>query len=105
MELKDRLQILISSAQIVQSKGVLSLDDAVLVKSAIDHITNNNDINTGVKILIKTAELGQSKGCFTLKDAYVLYIAIEGLVDALEQLKEQEKPESTEDDDKSENEQ
>lgn len=36
MELNDRFNILIQGSQIAQSKGILSLDDAVYVKKAID---------------------------------------------------------------------
>lgn len=83
MELKDRLDVLIQAAQLTQSKGILSLDDAVVVKSAIDNISQNTNINQSVHVLIKVAQLGQSKGCFTLKDAYIIYIATEGLIECL----------------------
>lgn len=38
MEKKEALKILVEVALVAQARGVLSLDDAVLVKSAIDAI-------------------------------------------------------------------
>lgn len=38
MEKKDALKVLVEVALVAQARGVLSLDDAVLVKSAIDTI-------------------------------------------------------------------
>lgn len=38
MEKKDALKVLVEVALVAQARGVLSLDDAVLVKSAIEAI-------------------------------------------------------------------
>lgn len=83
MELQDRLNVLVQSAQLAQNKGILSLEDAVVVKTAIDNIQSNKDIETSIKILIHVAQLAQSKGCYTLKDAHVIYVVIDGILDVL----------------------
>lgn len=75
MELNERFSVLIQGAQIAQSKGVLSLDDAVYVKNAIESIKRNENLDIAVKILVRTIESAQLKGCYTLRDAYVLFIA------------------------------
>ena len=78
-ELNNRFNVLIQAAQIAQTKGVLSLDDAVYVKKAIDSVKAGENLDIAAKILIKTAQVAQSKGVYSLKDAYVIYIASEGL--------------------------
>lgn len=83
MELKDRLNILVQGSLLAQSKGVLSLDDAVYVKKAIDCINDNTELDISSKILIKTVTNAQSKGCYSLKDAYLIYAAINGIEDLL----------------------
>lgn len=83
MELTDRFNILIQGAHIAQSKGLLSLNDAVLVKNAIDCVEQKVNLVEAAKILIRTAELGQSNGSYTLKDAHYLYSALHGLFDLL----------------------
>lgn len=83
MELKDRLNILVQGSLLAQSKGVLSLDDAVYVKKAIDCINDNTELDISSKILIKTVTIAQSKGCYSLKDAYLIYAAINGIEDLL----------------------
>lgn len=79
MELSERLNVLIQAAQLAQNGGILSLDDAVVVKTAIDNIRANKDVDTAVKVLINVAQIAQSKGCYTLKDASIIYIAIDGI--------------------------
>lgn len=75
MELNERFSVLIQGAQIAQSKGVLSLDDAVYVKNAIESVKRNENLDIAAKILVKTVEVAQLKGCYTLRDAYALFIA------------------------------
>lgn len=86
MDLNERFNVLKQAAQIAQSKGVLTLDDAVYVKSAIDNINTNPEV--AAQILIQILQTAQSKGAFSLKDAYIIYIAIDGIVDELSKLKE-----------------
>ena len=90
MEINNRLKILIQAAQVVQSKGALSLDDAVVVKTSIDNIVKNENVINSVEVLIKTAEIGQSKGCFSLEDAYVIYLSINGLIEELSKPQQEE---------------
>lgn len=37
--LKEAISVLVQTANLAQSRGILSLDDAVIVKSAIDYVT------------------------------------------------------------------
>ena len=83
MELKERFSVLIQGAHIAQSKGVLSLDDAVVVKNAIGCVEENVNLEEAAKILIRVAEMGQEKGCYTLKDAHYLYVALHEIFDVL----------------------
>ena len=68
MDLKDRFSILKQGVQIAQSKGVLSLEDAVYVKAAMDNIDNNENLDVAFKIIIKVIQFAQSKGAYTLKE-------------------------------------
>lgn len=79
MELKNRLDLLIQSAKLAQKNGILTLDDAVIVKSAIENIEKNTNVKESVDILVKLAQVSQSKGVFTLKDAFYIYMAIDGI--------------------------
>lgn len=79
MELKDRFNVLKQGVEIAQSKGVLTLDDAVMIKKALDSVKSFTNLDIASKILTKTVQLAQSKGCYTLKDAYILYVALDGL--------------------------
>lgn len=79
MELKDRFNILKQGVEIAQSKGVLSLDDAVFVKKALESVKTNTNLDIAAKILTKTVQVAQSKGCYTLKDAYIIYVALDGI--------------------------
>ena len=97
MELNDRFNILIQGSQIAQSKGILSLDDAVYVKKAIDCIKNNTELKIAVKILLNTVTIAQSNGCYTLKDAYLIYIALNGIEELIpEELTEDTETEKNE---------
>lgn len=92
MEIKDRFNVLVQGARLAQSKGVLSLDDAVLVKTAIDWIESNTNLQVAAQILIKTAEIAQSKGIYKLRDAYMLFVAAHELDEVLEEEGLVEKP-------------
>ena len=43
MELKTRLDVLIQVAKLAQKNGLLSLDDACVVKHTIDEVENNTN--------------------------------------------------------------
>jgi hypothetical protein len=83
MELKQRFEILTQGAQIAQKAGALSLDDAVVVKTAIDNINSNVNIEASADVLIKVAEMGQKAGAYTLKDAYLIFAAIDDLPETI----------------------
>ena len=82
MKLNERLNVLIQATTLSQKNGVLSLDEAVKAKTAIDIISSgvlNQDFTSAINVLIELAVSSQKKGAFTLKDAHMLYIAIEGI--------------------------
>ena len=82
MKLTERLNVLIQAATLSQKSGVLTLDEAVKVKSAIDVIstgTLNQNFASAINILIEIAVSSQKKGAYSLKDAYMIYLAIEGI--------------------------
>lgn len=82
MNLKERLNLLIQAATLSQKNGVLTLDEAVKAKSAIDVISTesiNNEFISAINILIEIAVSSQKKGAYTLKDAYMIYIAIQNI--------------------------
>lgn len=98
MTIQERFKFLIQGVQVAQSKGVLTLDDAVYVKSAINLVEQNENLELAFKILLKTIETAQSCGCYTLKDSYYLYVAQNGLLEEIINSKEEtseEKPEET----------
>lgn len=82
MKLTERLNVLIQAATLSQKSGVLTLDDAVKVKSAIDVISSgvlNQNFPPAINTLIELAVSSQKKGVYSLKDAYMIYLAIEGI--------------------------
>lgn len=84
MELKNRLDLLSQAAEMAQKNGVFSLDDAVVVKKAVDSAKNNENLKEATNVLVKIAQVAQKKGVFTLKDAFYLYMAIDGIDKELE---------------------
>lgn len=86
MELKDRFSILKQGAQVAQSKGVLSIDDAVIVKNAFNSIDSNQDLELALKILTTVVTNAQAKGCYTLKDAHIIYVALDGIEQQLNEV-------------------
>lgn len=82
MKLTERLNVLIQAASLSQKSGVLSLDDAVKAKTAIDIISSgtlNQNYATAINVLIEIAVMSQKKGVYSLKDAYMIYLAINGI--------------------------
>lgn len=86
MKLTERLNVLIQAVTLSQKNGILSLDDAVKVKSAIDVISSGNlnqNFASAINILIEISVLSQKKGVYSLKDAYMIYNAINGIEEEL----------------------
>ena len=82
MKLTERLNVLIQATTLSQKSGMLTLDDAVKAKTAIDIITSGNinqDFTSAMNFLIELAISSQKKGVFTLKDAHMIYLAVEGI--------------------------
>lgn len=86
MELKNRLDLLSQAAEMAQQNGIFSLDDAVIVKKAVDSAKNNENLKESINVLVKIAQIAQKKGVFTLKDAFYLYMAIDGIDKELEKI-------------------
>ena len=87
MNLIERLNILIQAATISQKSGVLTLDEAVKIKSAIDVISSreiNKNFTSSLNVLIEMAASSQKKGAYSLKDAYMIYVAIDGIENELQ---------------------
>ena len=87
MKLTERLNVLIQATSLSQKSGILTLDEAVKVKSAIDVIstgTLNQNFTTAINILIENAVLSQKKGAYSLKDAHMIYLAIDGIESELQ---------------------
>lgn len=87
MKLSERLNVLIQAIALSQKSGILTLDDAVKAKSAIDIIstgTLNQIYVSAINALIEIIVSSQKKGIYSLKDAYMIYLAINGIEDELQ---------------------
>jgi flagellar motor component MotA len=87
MKLTERLNVLIQAASLSQKSGVLSLDDAVKAKTAIDIISSgtlNQNYASAINVLIEIAVMSQKKGVYSLKDAYMIYLAVNGIESELQ---------------------
>ena len=84
MELKTRLDVLIQVAKLAQKNGLLSLDDACVVKHTIDEVENNTNLKENVEVLSNVALLTQNSGKLSLKDAYYVYLALEDINNVIE---------------------
>lgn len=87
MKLSERLNVLIQAITLSQKSGILTLDDAVKAKSAIDIITTgtlNQIYVSAINALIEIIVSSQKKGIYSLKDAYMIYLAINGIEDELQ---------------------
>ena len=80
MKLKDRIDLLIQSAEKAQKCGLFTLNDAVTVKSAIDNVTNNKEMVESLKLLVKITEMVQKNGFFTLKEAFLMHLATDNIL-------------------------
>ena len=82
MKLTERLNVLIQAISLSQKNGILTLDEAVKAKSAIDIISSgelNQKFTSAINMLIELAIESQKKGAYSLKDAHMIYLAIEGI--------------------------
>ena len=82
MRLTERLNVLIQAVTLSQKSGVLTLDEAVKAKSAIDTIAAgilNQVFATAINTLIEIVVESQKKGAYSLKDAHMIYLAVEGI--------------------------
>ena len=82
MNLTERLNVLIQAATLSQKSGVLTLEEAVTAKTAIDLIstgTLNQNFTSAINALIELTVSSQKKGAYSLKDAYMIYLAVEGI--------------------------
>lgn len=87
MELNKRLDIIIQAVILSQKKGILTLEDAVNAKNAIDIISigeMNQNFISAINILIEIIVTSQKKGIYSLKDAYMIYLAIYDIKDVLQ---------------------
>jgi hypothetical protein len=82
MKLTERLNVLIQATTLSQKSGVLTLDEAVKAKSAIDVIstgTLTQNFASAINILIEVVVASQKRGAYSLKDAYMIYLAVDGI--------------------------
>ena len=82
MNLAERLNVLIQATTLSQKSGVLTLDEAVKAKTAIDIISSgtiNQNYASAVNVLIEIVVYSQKKGIFSLKDAHMIYLAVDGI--------------------------
>ena len=82
MKLTERLNVLIQAISLSQKNGILTLDEAVKAKSAIDVISTGaitQNFAVAINVLIELAVMTQKRGAFSLKDAHMIYLAIEGI--------------------------
>lgn len=99
MNLEERIGLLSQAATLAQQNGILSLDDAVVVKGALNNIEEKKNIKNSIDLLVKITQIVQSKGIFSLKDAFYMYMAIDGIE---ELLPKEECEETTEENEKGE---
>jgi hypothetical protein len=82
MKLTERLNVLIQATTLSQKSGVLTLDEAVKAKNAIDIISSgklNQNLAAAINSLIEIVVASQKKGAFSLKDAHMIFIAVDGI--------------------------
>ena len=83
MELQERINVLIQSAELAQKHGALTLNDAYYAKQAVDALRSNTALKDAFEILIKIANIGQKNGVYTLRDAHFIYLATENYESAI----------------------
>ena len=82
MNLTERLNVLIQATSLSQKNGVLTLDEAVKAKNAIDVNSAgklDQNLPLAINALMEIAVSTQKRGGFSLKDAHMVYLAIDGI--------------------------
>ena len=84
MDLNARFNVLVQGVELAQKKGVLSLENAVEAKAAIDTIQKGEKLKESLGSLAAMCEFAQKSGTYNLHDAAFLYSAIDGLDEEIE---------------------
>lgn len=84
MDLNTRFNVLVQGVELAQKKGVLSLENAVEAKAAIDTIQKGEKLKESLGSLAAMCEFAQKSGIYNLHDAAFLYSAIDGLDEEIE---------------------
>ncbi len=84
MDLNERFNVLVQGVELAQKKGILSLENAVEAKNAIDTIQNGEKLKESLGSLAAMCEFAQKSGTYNLHDAAFLYSAIDGLDEEIE---------------------
>lgn len=76
------VKILIQYIELAQQKGAYLLQEAELLKRAVDVVANGQtdhqiDFNTSKNLLVQGVTKGQQKGCYNLSDAALLFRAVQ----------------------------
>lgn len=97
MDLNERFNVLVQGVEIAQKSGVLTLDDAVKAKTAIDSIQRGENLRDGLFKLVEICEFGQKKGVYNLADAHTIFLAADQIGAEIDRfLISQEKPHEVE---------
>ena len=84
MDLNERFNVLVQGVELAQKKGILSLENAVEAKNAIDTIQKGEKLKESLGSLAAMCEFAQKSGTYNLHDAAFLYSAIDGLDEEIE---------------------
>lgn len=79
MDLGEKLSILIQGCELAQKGGLLTLDEAVTVKRAIDLAKAGKELKTAVDVFNRVVTRAQKNGIYTFKDSYYLYLALDNI--------------------------
>ena len=101
MDLNERFNVLVQGVELAQKKGILSLENAVEAKNAIDTIQKGEKLKESLGSLAAMCEFAQKSGIYNLHDAAFLYSAIEGLDEEIEKFISENTKEHTETDEES----
>lgn len=94
LDLNKCFQFLAQYVESAQQKGAYVLQEAELLKRAVDVVMNNAedkdvDKNLGVNLLIQGVQKGQRHGAYSLADAALLHKVISFLVEQSQQGQQQ----------------
>jgi len=93
MDLNERFNVLVQGVEIAQKSGVLTLDDAVKAKTAIDSIQKGEKLREELSKLVEICEFAQKKGVYNLADAHTIFLAADQIGAEIDKfLISQEKP-------------